>query len=1328
MEQLTDEQSYRPGLDIAVIGMAGRFPNAGDIDTFWKRLVDGEECITFYSGQELKENGVPDEKLSLPQYVKAKGIMADIDLFDASFFGYTPLEAEHMDPQTRVFHQCVWHALEDSAYDPEDYDGSIGLYAGATNSFRWEVMALFNPGSRNLGGMAVNQLNDKDHMNTRISYKLNLNGPSFSLATQCSTSLVAVHLACQGLLGGECDMALAGGVSISIPHHVGYPYREGMILSPDGHCRPFDERARGTIFGNGAALVVLKRVEDAVEDGDNIYALVKGSAINNDGGNRAGYTAPGVDGQASVIQTALQVAQVESESIGYVEAHGTGTELGDPIEIEALNLAFDTEKKGFCRIGSVKSNTGHLDNAAGIAGLIKAVLCLRHKIIPPTIHFYNPNPRIDFENSPFRVNNSLYQWQDNGSPRRAGVSSFGIGGTNAHAILEEAPLLPQPAVEEAIPKLIILSARTQWSLDQATIKLTRHLEREPAISLESLAYTLQVGRRAFRYRRMLVGEALQEIAADLAGVLSDPLSSVESDDTKTKKRPVILLRSAVDGAAAFALNQYRQTAEALCHRIPILQEQLDTALKDPENQGKTELAFAFALEQWLIRWGMTVNGKGGPGFGELSEKDCLDINNAIFVETGPANTSSKYIKEHHPDVENCHFIQLLPANPRQLTEQLGRIWLKGGSLNWKKAYENLPPESKPRRIPLPGYCFDTHRYWISEGVLGGGTSDGAAGPMVSPLAKKEKLDDWFYVPTWERSFFTAFDAGNLKAGENWLIFGNPGNGISVQFTEYLESLENAPHLFNVPMPNGEEDSKFQFQFDFDSLVDKLKETGQIPRRIIYMWSMDTGAAKRDADIHFYDILHLARALGSRSVTSEIQLDIITTGLQAVDGKESMESGKALLLAAFKVIPREYSNITCRLIDLENGNPGTKIISRLLGELDMEPTGRPLAFRGDYRWEQSFKPVHLPQYQQPPALSNELKRGGVYLVTGGLGGIGLAVARHLASQYQARLILTGRSSLPGPDENSPGAVALRELAGQGVRVKPASVDVSDYAGMKRLMEDVAGDPDYGCIDGVFHAAGVADPLGVIQRRDMEANRSVMLPKIEGTRILMKTMAECGLEPSMLVLFSSLSSILGPFGEVGYTAANAFLDSLADAAGPGENENTSMRVLAIHWCAWQEVGMAVEAAKKSSQMQAALHDGLPTQQGVEVLERIIKSGFPRVAVSPRDLNALLEAKPESAAPAPPPSSRPVHPRPELVTPYAAPKSELQKEIAGIFKDFLGIDKVGINDNFFELGVSSMDLVQISSRLQSVVNADVPVVSMFTYSTVASLAAHLEEDKVI
>jgi acyl transferase domain-containing protein len=506
--------------DVAVVGMVGRFPGADDLDQFWRNLCDGVESVTFFTDEELLQAGVAHDLLSAPNYVKASAVVSGIDRFDARHFGIAPGEAEMMDPQQRIFLECAWQALESAGYNPEQYDGCIGVYAGASmNTYFLNNLSLNPERLRSASLFQVMISGDKDFLATQVSYRLNLHGPSFTVQTACSTSLVAVHIACQALLNRECDVALAGGVSLKVPQSRGYLYEEGGILSPDGHCRPFDARAHGTVNGNGVGIVVLKRLADALEDGDTIHAVIKGSAINNDGARKVGYTAPSEDGQAEVITEALAVADVDPATITYVEAHGTGTVLGDPVEVAALTRVFraSTEAKTFCALGSVKSNIGHLDAAAGVAGLTKTILALKHKQLPPSLHFTEPNPKIDLANSPFYVNAELRDWRSDGQTRRAGVSSFGIGGTNAHVVLEEAPPV-RPTDPGRAEHLLILSAKTEEALEKTTANLAAHLRQHPEVNLADAAYTLQVGRHSCAHRRIAVCKDVADAAKTLETV------------------------------------------------------------------------------------------------------------------------------------------------------------------------------------------------------------------------------------------------------------------------------------------------------------------------------------------------------------------------------------------------------------------------------------------------------------------------------------------------------------------------------------------------------------------------------------------------------------------------------------------------------------------------------------------------------------------------------------------------------------------------------------------------------------------------------------------
>jgi acyl transferase domain-containing protein len=505
-------ESRNPVLDgVAIIGMAGRFPGARNVAEFWKNQLAGIESISHFTVEELE---VPDavELSRHTNYVRARSILEDVDLFDAEFFGMYPREAELMDPQQRLFLEACWNALEDSGCDPFTYPGAIGVYGGNSVSTYFLSRLCADPdfirrftGAYQVGNYPEMMGNNVDFLATRVSYKLNLRGPAFTLQAGCSTSLLAVCQACQSLLTYQSDMALAGGSSITFPQKRGSFYQDGGMVSPDGHCRAFDADAQGTVFGSGVAVVLLKRMEDAVRDGDHIYAAIRGFGVNNDGAAKVGYTAPSVEGQARVIAMAQETAGVDPRTIGYIEAHGTGTPLGDPIELAALTQAFRTRTndKQFCAVGTAKANVGHLDIAAGVTGLIHATHVVRHGILPPTLYFHKPNANFDMASSPFYVNANLKDWKTAEGPRRAGVSAFGVGGTNAHVVLEEVPPTLSAASNQPV-QLLVLSARSESALDATTANLAAHLESHPGSNLADVAWTLQSGRRAFSSRRAVV--------------------------------------------------------------------------------------------------------------------------------------------------------------------------------------------------------------------------------------------------------------------------------------------------------------------------------------------------------------------------------------------------------------------------------------------------------------------------------------------------------------------------------------------------------------------------------------------------------------------------------------------------------------------------------------------------------------------------------------------------------------------------------------------------------------------------------------------------------
>jgi phthiocerol/phenolphthiocerol synthesis type-I polyketide synthase E len=505
---------------IAVIGLACRFPGAADPDAFWANLLNGTDSVTRFAARPVP--GVADRS-----YIPAGGLLDRPEWFDADYFGCSPREAQLTDPQQRVLLECAVEALERAGHDPDRHAGAVGVYAGCSDSGYAGIIRSQREQLPHVTDWDIRLATGADFLSTRIAYRLGLRGPAVTVQAACATSLVAVHLAVQALLAGDCDLALAGGTSVHVPPRLGQ-FVEGGILSPDGTCRTFDAGAAGVVGGDGACLVVLRRLDEALADGDHVHAVLRGSAVNNDGANRMGYTAPSVDGQAAAVRAAQLVAEVDPGTVTYVEAHGTATPLGDPIEIAALTKAFQqgTDRTGFCQIGSVKTNIGHTDSAAGGAGLIKTVLAVEHGLIPPSLHYERPNPTIDFASSPFVVATRAQRWRPEGVPRRAGVSAFGMGGTNAHVVVEEAPPAaprsPSPAWH-----LLVLSARTPAALDAVTGRLAAHLRVTSDVALADVAWTLQVGRRQLAHRRFAVVRDVADAVAVLGG--ADSARLVDAD-------------------------------------------------------------------------------------------------------------------------------------------------------------------------------------------------------------------------------------------------------------------------------------------------------------------------------------------------------------------------------------------------------------------------------------------------------------------------------------------------------------------------------------------------------------------------------------------------------------------------------------------------------------------------------------------------------------------------------------------------------------------------------------------------------------------------------
>lgn len=1054
--------------DIAIIGLSARIPGAKNIDEFWKNLCGGVESITTLSDQDIIEEGIDPEILKKSNYVKAWGVLDDVDKFDAKFFGYNPREAKILDPQQRIFLEEAWKALENSGYDPQRLNGLVGTFASVgMNTYIRNLDSESGPmNMANNYQIMIN--NDKDFLATRVSYKLNLEGPAVTVQTACSSSLVAVHLACQSLINGECDMALAGGVSVRLPQKTGYLYQEGMILSEDGHCRAFDHRAGGTVGGNGAGVVVLKRLVDAVADGDFISAVIKGSAINNDGSMKIGYTAPRVEGQARVIEEAHRKAGVNPEDISYIEAHGTGTPLGDPIEIEALKQVFcqKTDKKLFCAIGSVKTNIGHLDAAAGVTGLIKTVLALRNKALPPSLNFTEPNPKIDFDNSPFYVNTKLKKWSK--VPLRAGVSSFGIGGTNAHVVLEEAPLLEYSSKNNS-KHLMVFSAKTREVLDSMTSNFLSFLKANENIDIGNAAFTLQVGRREFEYRRFFICSSRED------------------------------------------------------------------AIKVLENKD--------VMPQRVFDSGYTL----------LNTTETFD---------------EKGLKEYS-------------------LEKLGYFWLEGAKIDWYKLYEG----EKRQRIPLPVYPFEPQLYWAEASFK---KNDHI---VEDKTAKKNGIEEWFYAPVWKQSAQNIPTEPELAEGKNLVCLVLMRDNTFENM--YADGLERSG--FDVVRAvwgngyhkKGIKDYTFNplHREDYNLLLKDISNMEKMPSRIINMLgitrdqeSVSSQGRVSHGKMLFYSMLYITQAIGRLGWNKEVKIKAMTNNMQRIMGEPVYSYEKSLILGPCKVIPREYPNIKCTSIDFilpeDNNLMEQELLDQLLFETCVDASDAVVAYRGRGRFIQFFEKLRLNDENKS---SLKIRNDGVYLITGGLGGIGLALAEQLAKKAPVKLVLVGRSQFPDMsnwdqwlldhDKNDKTSLKIKQLkhiTELGSKVLICQADINDINEIQRVSN--LSRQQFGEINGVIHAAGNPGG-GMIQLKKDEFAENVLAPKVTGTVALYDALKD--LNPDFFIFCSSLNAITGGFGQVDYSAANAFMDAFALS----NDSRRGTRLISINWDRWPGVGMAVDIGKGS-----------------------------------------------------------------------------------------------------------------------------------------------------
>ncbi len=1536
------------GSEIAIIGMACRFPGAKNLKEYWSNLIEGRESITHFTDEELLKAGVDGAVLKDPSYVKAGSILEDYDKFDAGFFGYSPQEAQLMDPQHRVFIECVWEAFEDAGYNPESYKGEIGAFSGAkTDTYLLNIAAVPDY-LKYMDAMQVALGNDLGCLSTRLAYKFNLRGPSYAIHTACSTSLVAVHLACQSLLIAECRMAVAGGVTINVPHKTGYFYQPGGVASPDGHCRAFDAEAGGTVFGNGAGAVVLKRLEDAIRDGDNIYAVIKGSAVNNDGSRKASFTAPGVEGQTKVVLEAMASAGVNADTISYIEAHGTGTNLGDPIELTALTNAFraSTDKKGYCAIGSVKTNMGHLDAASGIASLIKTALSIKNGMLPPSLNYSKPNPKIDFDNSPFYVNTKLSEWKNTKLPVRAGVSSFGFGSTNAHVILEEAPKAEAAADIEPC-KLLLLSARSEAALEESTYRLADYLKQNPESSMADIAYTLKVGRKVFGYRKMVVCKE----NADAVELLEAPGSQEVLTGYEQRSDKSVIFMFPGQGAQYIdmAKELYQSEQEFskdmdLCSEIlkPFLGKDIRSILfpgKEASESAAAELnqtymtqpvlfSVEYALAKLFIKWGIKPKAMIGHSLGEyvaaclsgvlsledalllvaqrgqlmqslpggamlsvsLSEKQIeaylnedisvaaanspvltvvsgtfeavgrleqqLQENNiqsrrlhtshafhsammesilekfavtlksitfnkpkipyisnvtgeyikdseptqaeywirhlrgtvrfsdgiqqllkdsgSIFLEIGPGQTLSTFVRQNEGEDSEAAILNSLrhPKDQRSdmsfLMTTLGKLWLSGAGIDWNKYYEN----KRQKRISLPTYPFQRQRYWVE-----------ALDRLVSSkhdlkltLDKTENINQWFYQPVWNQSELTAAskEVQHIAVTDTIYLVFEDSCGLGKETSEYLR--KSGCHVVSVEQ--GEQFCQIneiryrvspQSSGDIEELLKKGLPADKSKLQVLHFWTVtgnmelystehnsaeynsDGNLSKETIEFHkkigYDSMISLAQAMGNNGNVRTADICMISSNMQYVNGKERIEPGKSTILGPCRVIPKEYSNISCCSIDISLtdvvGNRH-ELVETILTEInnrsDDLKKDNIVAYRDGKRWEYGFKPYlqdKLPHENGSP--HNKIRKNGVYLITGGLGGIGFVLAEHLAETVQAKLILSGRTELPGKDlwdnwlsehdeKNSVSMkiIKLRQLEEMGSQVIVISADVTDAEKMRKGISEA--ESVLGKVNGIIHAAGIAGG-GMIQKKTPQMSEEVFAPKLYGAMVLYDIFGQAELD--FVIFCSSLQSLMGDLGQADYCAANAFLDAFAGCWN-SKGHNT---ITAVDWDNWQETGIAADTQVPDNMKalrQEILSKAISSREGVEIFERVLISQPQQVIISAQPLPERIElsksfSQDNFLGNGISSGFEEVDQAKKVQVKGSVSKNEIQNKVADIWKKVLGVRKIGPNDNFFDLGGNSLTGLQLVAEIKRELDIQINPVVIYEAPTISAMAKLLGRDSV-
>nr|WP_062330500.1 SDR family oxidoreductase [Herbidospora sakaeratensis] len=1248
---------------VALIGMSGRFPGADSVADLWRNVLSGIKGLREITDAELREAGVEPGQIADPRYVRIGGPLADLEHFDAGVFGINPREAEMMDPQHRLFLECSWEALEGAGYCPTDVPGQVAVFGGCGFP-DYVVKNIFHQASQPGGAMLMAIGNERDSLASLVSYKLGLRGPAVSVQTFCSTSLVAVHLACQSLLTYECDMALAGGAFTPLPQPAGYLYEQGGIMSPDGKVRSFDAEAGGTVMGSGVGTVALKRMEDALADGDVIHAVILGSASNNDGRMRAGYTAPGVDGQADVIESALGVAGVKPDTIGYVECHATGTMLGDSIELAAMNRVFTQPRETPAVLGSLKPNLGHLDRASGVTGLMRAALSLKHELLQGVPDYVQPNPALATAQDRFTVLTEHRPWPEGPHPRRAGVSSFGLGGTNAHVVLEQAP--PRAALPHRPgPHLLTFSAADEKALNALGERLAAHLAGDSGDDVADVAFTLQVSRGGFALRRAVVVADRD----DAVVALTDPARWI---DAKTQRRnPKVRL----------------VTPEGVPESWwPELLAAVDAVLGIEDGTDRHDAVGALA--DGLRRLGVQVTREDA---GQASEEIAV-----APVDGAPA--------------------------AEWLLATLARLWQAGSTIDWTALHRGAG-----RRVELPTYPWQKRRYWVkatpntqAAPVSNDKTFDRSKWTYLPtwrqrPFAVADLDERLRAAGPW---LVFADDA----RGEALIDRLNAAGAevTAVRSGESFDQDDSGDFTIRLDQPDDMAELLYSLLVAPRAIVHGFSLASAEPG------PGHDPAAHFDAEQHrgFYSVLALARELVDNSGSApRAELALLTSGAVGVVGSDLRHPEHSTLAALAPSLAQENPRIRARTIDVDAAGDAVQILAAILA-----PHEGPVAVRAGETWLRAYEqfPIDELTEETRPIKHGEtvLITGGL----GDVGLVlsrHLAAAYRCNLVLTARSPLPPREEweefLAGtPQGGERTARHIRnilDLESRGATVLCLSADVADEEAMAAVVE--AAVERFGGIDVAVHGAGVQDGAyfnfaHLMDRAQCDAH---LATKVTGFHVLQKVLG--GHAADRRITLSSIAAVLGGMTLAPYAAANAALDAYIRQSRVAGGS----RWVTVDWDTW-----SIDASRLEGHSEAVVGFAMAPAEGVDVFERALSAtdrvGHLVISTGPLEGRLAQWVTGDIHGADDTPDDQERHPRPDLNNPYVEPREGTEAALAEIWSRVLGIEPIGATDNFFELGGHSLLAIELTTRIRKSLNASVPVTGLLECPTVRLLAELLDE----